>query len=98
MMGIPSDIAYLKNTPPHYSDFVSGQVLTYFRTEMQDACPCWMLLDDTEAFEGPDSRQLGKLNGGNGRTPGASPRKNLLSGLEEYQLRDRWELASGVDP
>ncbi len=50
MMGIPSDVAYLKIAPPHYSDFVSSQLVTYFRTEMQDVCPCWMLVNNMASF------------------------------------------------
>jgi len=45
MMGIPSDIVYIRDAPPHYSDFVSKQLLIYFRTEMNDVCPCRMLVD-----------------------------------------------------
>jgi hypothetical protein len=49
-MGIPSDIAYLKIPPPHYSDFATSRLVTYFQTEMQDVCPCWMLVNNKASF------------------------------------------------
>lgn len=98
MMGIPSDIAYLKINPAHYSDFVSDQLLTYFRTEMQDVCPCWMLVDNTNAFDSSDSRQSSRLDSGRGRTPGETPGNDLLRDPEERQIQGRRRLASGVNP
>jgi len=69
MMGIPSDIAHLKMPSPHYSESVSEKLLEYFRTEMQDVCPCWMLVENIGYPERPDSPQPERLDGGSGRTP-----------------------------
>jgi hypothetical protein len=98
MFGIPSDLAYLKITPPHYSDFVSGQLLTYFRTEMQDVCPCWMLVDNTVTVEDSETRQLSRLDGGKGKTHDETLRNDLLRSSEKRQFQGGRGLTVGVNP